>query len=257
MNEQSPDPKERFTSRVDAYVRYRPGYPGEVIEYLRERYELRPDSIVADIGSGTGIFTELLLSNGNTVFAVEPNDAMRRAAETRFRANPRFVSVAAAAEKTTLGDGEVDMITGAQSFHWFDPQSTRAEFARILRNGGPVVLIWNARLTDATPFLAEYERFLHEQATDYAKVNHVDVERDRLDAFYSPSTYTTKSFPNEQVLDFDGLRGRVLSSSYMPSPESAGFSEMIESLARLFERFEENGTVRIEYSTNVYCGRLR
>lgn len=254
---QSRDPKERFSSRVEAYVRYRPGYPEEIIDYLRDRYDLQRDSVVADIGSGTGIFTELLLSNGNTVYAVEPNDAMRAAAEKRFEANPRYSSVAASAEKTALDDAAVDMVTCAHAFHWFEPQPTRREFVRILKPGGPVVLIWNARLTDTTPFLAAYERFLLEYASDYRKVNHVNVERDRLDSFYSPSTYTIRSFPNEQVFDFDGLRGLVLSSSYMPGPESPSFSAMIDALKVLFERHEKAGAVRIEYSTNVYCGRLR
>lgn len=252
----SPDPKDRFSSRVDAYIRYRPGYPHEIIEYLREGFGLREDSVVADVGSGTGIFTELLLSNGNTVYAVEPNDAMRAAAERQLGGNPRFVSIAAPAEKTALPAASVDLLTAAHSFHWFDPQPTRREFARVLKPGRPVVLIWNHRRTDTTPFLAEYERFLLRHATDYTKINHANVEAERLEAFYSPSSYTTKSFTNEQVMDFDGLRGFVLSSSYLPGPSDPGHGEMMDDLARLFERHRRNGAVRFEYSTNVYCGNL-
>lgn len=253
---QSPDPKERFSSRVDAYARYRPGYPREVVDYLREGCDLPPGSVVADVGSGTGIFTELLLSSGYAVYAVEPNDAMREAAERQLGANPRFTSIAASAEETTLAESSVDVVTAAHSFHWFDPRPTRREFERVLKPGGPVVLIWNHRRTDTTPFLADYEDFLLRHATDYTKINHANVEAQRLESFFAPSAFTLKRFPNGRTVDFDALRGFVRSSSYLPGPADAGHGEMMDDLAILFERHQRGGTVRFEYSTNVYCGTL-
>lgn len=252
----APDPKERFSSRVGDYARHRPGYPREIIGYLSERWGLRPATVIADVGSGTGIFSALLLANGNQVYAVEPNDEMRRAAEERLSANPRFVSVAAPAEATTLPDRSVDMITAAQSFHWFDAAAARREFQRILKQGGPVVLVWNARLTDSTPFLRDYEQFLRRFASDYLRVNHRTVEENRLGAFFAPNDFSLESYPNEQLLDVDGLRGRVMSSSYMPNAESAIYPKMNAELERLFARHENSGTVRIEYRTNVYSGTL-
>lgn len=253
----SSDPTKRFTSRVGDYARHRPGYPPQVVDYLRERWELRPSTAVADVGSGTGIFSELLLEHGNLVYAVEPNEAMRRAAEERLSGNPRFVSVAAPAEHTSLPRASVGMVTAAQSFHWFDPAAARREFTRILSAGGPVVLIWNARLTDSSPFLREYELFLRRFADDYLRVNHRDVEENRLAEFFAPGEFLLESFPNHQLHDLAGLRGRILSSSYMPDAASPVYPQMNEELERLFARHERGGAVRIDYQTNVYSGTLR
>lgn len=250
------NPTLRFSSRVDDYVRYRPAYPKELITYLRETHGLTTAVEVAEIGSGTGIFTELLLQNGNRVFAVEPNDAMRAVAEQRLSSDPRFVSVPARAEHTTLPDDSVDAVVAAQSFHWFDGPSARREFIRILRRGGPVVLVWNARLIDTTPFLAEYEGLLRSFAIDYERVDHTDVEKNRLQGFFAPAGYSVEAFPNEQLLDFDGLLGRVRSSSYMPGPDHPRYPEMLVALQQLFDRHVQGGRVRIEYRTNVYCGSL-
>src|SRR5690606_11903763 len=153
-------PTRRFFDRVKDYVKYRPDYPSAAIDYIKEIAELSAGSPVADIGSGTGIFAKRLLETGASVFGVEPNAAMRSAAEEFLRSEPNFTSIDGTAESTTLRDSSVDLVTAAQAFHWFDPKPTRAEFARILKPSGRIVLIWNERLTDATPFLVEFERFL-------------------------------------------------------------------------------------------------
>src|SRR5216683_824394 len=170
-------PTTRFSDRVENYVRYRPGYPAEVLDLLRAECGLRPSHTVADIASGTGAFTRLLLENGNSVFAVEPNAAMREMgiAQLESFGSDRPVSVAGTAEETTLRSASVDFVTAAQAAHWFDLPRARAEFARILRSGGPVgwcVLIWNERCTASTPFLRDYEQLLLTYGTDYKEVRH-------------------------------------------------------------------------------------
>ena len=115
---------ERFTSRVETYAKYRPGYPVEIIDLLKRECGLTPESIVADIGSGTGKSSEPFLAHGNVVFGVEPNAAMRDVAERLFRDQPRFRSIKGSAESTTLPDSSVDLITAGQAFHWFDPLKT-------------------------------------------------------------------------------------------------------------------------------------
>lgn len=149
----------RFSNRVQDYIRYRPGYPQAVMDCLRDEFGLRPQQVVADIGSGTGISTGLLLDNGHRVIAVEPNADMRAAAETRYGSNGAFQSVAAPAEATTLPDASVDWIVAAQAFHWFDVEKCRVEFRRILKRGGFVALLWNDRRDD-TPFLRGYDALL-------------------------------------------------------------------------------------------------
>src|SRR5262245_64642768 len=151
---------QRFSSLVENYIKYRPGYPNEVIETLRSECGLTSGSIIADVGSGTGILTEMFLRIGNTVYGIEPNREMREAAERLLKDYPRFRSVASRAEETTLDDASVDFITAGQAFHWFDREKTREEFARILRPRGWVALIWNERVTTAERFFIAFAQML-------------------------------------------------------------------------------------------------
>src|ERR1019366_3028893 len=165
-------PTARFSDRVENYVRYRPGYPPEVLDLLRTECRLQPSHIVADIASGTGVFTRLLLENGNSVFAVEPNTEMREMGAHQLESYCRLVSIAGTAEETLLRSASVDFVTAAQAAHWFDLPRARAEFARILRPEGWCVLIWNERRTATTPFLRDYEQLLLTYGTDYKEVRH-------------------------------------------------------------------------------------
>jgi SAM-dependent methyltransferase len=250
------DPTKRFSSRVENYVKYRPGYPGAVIDTLRAECGLSPDSIVADVGSGTGILTELFLRNGSTVYGIEPNREMREAGERLLAGYPRFTSVDARAEATTLPDRCADFLVAAQAFHWFDRTAARAEFLRILKPRGWVVLLWNERLTDSTPFLREYEALLHRHAIDYAKVDHRRIDDEVLAAFFGAAGYRSHTFPNRQVFDYDGLCGRLLSSSYVPGEGDPGYGSMLLDLERLFRAHASNGRVTVEYRTLMHVGRL-
>jgi ubiquinone/menaquinone biosynthesis C-methylase UbiE len=162
----------RFSDRVENYVRYRPGYPLAVLQELKAECGLAPSHVVADIASGTGIWTRMLLENGNHVVGVEPNVEMREAGERLLAAFPKFSSVAGTAEATTLADQSVDFVTAAQAAHWFDRERARHEFARILKPGGWLVLLWNERLTDSTAFLRDYEQLLLTYGTDYQDIRH-------------------------------------------------------------------------------------
>jgi ubiquinone/menaquinone biosynthesis C-methylase UbiE len=133
----------RFSDRVENYIKYRPHYPPEVIDYLQSQNVLADSSVIADIGSGTGISTEMFLNNGNTVYGVEPNKEMREAAERLLKDYKNFVSVNGTAEETTLKNKSIDIVTAGQAFHWFDIPKSKAEFKRILKDTGYVVLMWN------------------------------------------------------------------------------------------------------------------
>ncbi|HKQ49109.1 MAG TPA: class I SAM-dependent methyltransferase [Phycisphaerae bacterium] len=244
----------RFSTRVEDYIRYRPGYPPEVLESLTSEFGLRPTHVVADIGSGTGISAAMFLLNGNTVYGVEPNADMRAAAEKLLADYPAFHSVTARAAATTLLDACVDWVVAAQAFHWFDVDAARREFRRILRPGGRTVLMWNNRRPD-TPFMREYEDFIHRFALDYNQINHENAETDgRIARFFGAGGFERRSFPNAQVFDFDGLRGRVLSSSYMPAAGHPSFEAMIPELRRLFDRHADGGRVQFDYDTKLWVG---
>ncbi len=249
------DPTGRFSDRVANYVTYRPGYPEALIDALQHEVGLSRSSTVADIGSGTGISSDLLLRLGCTVYAVEPNAAMRAAAETRFAGETRFHSVAARAESTTLADASVDAITAGQAFHWFDRNQTRREFVRILRPGGQVALFWNTRRADGTPFLRAYEALLLEFGTDYTQVDHRHVNEAWLAAFFA-GPWQSRIFVQEQVFDRDGVRGRLMSSSYVPGAESPRYQPMLQALDREFDAHQQDGRVRLVYDTELFFGTL-
>jgi SAM-dependent methyltransferase len=246
---------QRFSDRVDNYVRYRPGYPAEILNLLRERCGFTPQARIADIGFGTGIFTRMLLENGNAVFGIEPNLEMREAGEKLLAEFPKFRSIGAKAEQTTLEDHSVELVTAAQAAHWFDREPARREFARILKPGGWVVLLWNERLIEGTPFLAEYEQLLLECGTDYAEVRH-ERTSDTIGDFFAPIPYALETFRTRQVLDYAAFEGRVFSSSYLPAQGDPGAEPLRRSLRSLFSRHQVGDGVAFDYDTKVFFGRL-
>jgi SAM-dependent methyltransferase len=248
-------PTARFSTRVEDYVKYRPDYPVAVLDWLRAKCGLTPAAVVADVGSGTGKLAELFLRNGNRVFGVEPNREMREAGERLLAGFPNFVSVDGAAEATTLPGASADFVIAGQSFHWFDPGPTRREFARILRPGGWVVVVWNARAM-TSPFQQAYEQLLLEFCPEYTQVNHRDVGEEDLRSWLGLAPFLKASFANGQSFDFDGLAGRLLSSSYAPEPGHPNHEPMMTSLATLFSRFQAGGLVEFDYETQVYCGQM-
>lgn len=253
----SADPTRRFTDRVGDYVRYRPGYPPEAIALLHDRCGLGAQSVVADVGAGTGIFTRLLLAAGaKAVHAIEPNGPMRAALVAALAGEPRLHVADGTAEKTGLADASVALVVAAQAFHWFDRAAARREFARILRPGGWVALVWNSRRNDATPFLVTYEAMLRRWSPDYAEVNHRKIGLDAIAPFFAPEPVERQVFPSHQVFDFEGVRGRLLSSSYAPAAGHPNHEPMLAELRAIFDAHEEGGRVSFEYETEVYLGRF-
>ena len=249
-----PDSTQRFSDRVDAYVKYRPDYPDELIELLKNEIGLSTSSTVADIGSGTGISSELFLRNGMTVYAVEPNEPMRVAAEQWLDTNPLFHSMHGTAEETTLQTESMDLILAGQAFHWFNREKAAKEFRRILKPGGHVVLFWNSRRTSGNAFLEDYEALLIRYGTDYNQINHQNVHDNDIADFFAPNPVKKHTLYNEQICDFTSLHGRVESSSYAPNRQHPDYEPMMAGLKDIYEAHQQNGTIRIEYDVVVYIG---
>lgn len=247
---------ERFSSRVENYIKYRPSYPAAVVELLSARCGLAATSAVADVGSGTGILTELLLETGAEVFAVEPNRGMREAAERHLSDYGRFRSINGTAEATTLPEARVDLITASQAFHWFDVQKSRLELKRILRPEGWVALIWNERPLEAVPLLDEYDALLRRHCAEYEKVTGMRGDEAKIREFLGRRAELAV-FANRQVFDYAGLEGRLMSSSYAPEEGHPQHEPMIGGLREIFDRHNRAGKVHFPYRTLVYFGQFQ
>ena len=251
------DSKQRFSNRVGDYVRYRPGYPRAVLDLLRDECGLTPESVVADIGSGTGILTQLLLENGNVVYGVEPNAEMRAAGEEFLAAYPKFRSVAASAEATALPDASVDFIVAAQAFHWFDPaggaRGVSAYFAAAGLGGE-----WSRTIERRMRhrFCAPTRLFCANLERTTEKWRKRIPAPARMSDFFGAGKFREHSAPNRQIFDFDGLSGRLRSSSYAPPPEHPSHKPMIAALRELFDAHSDDGNVSFDYVTYIYYGQL-
>ena len=251
------DPTTRFSNRVDDYVRWRPSYPPELMIFLQDQLGMTPEWVVADIGSGPGNLTRPLLDNGNPVFGVEPNREMRQAGEELLSSYATFTSVDGSAEASGLPDGSVDLVVAGQAFHWFDVPRARVEIGRILRGPRMAAFVWNERRAGGTPFLEGYEALLRRMDTDYAEIWHGSRQGEKLAAFFGGADrYAVATFPFAQRFDREGLRGRFLSSSYVPAPGDPRHEETLVELDTLFAETNVDGQVSFDYDTNVYWGRL-
>jgi SAM-dependent methyltransferase len=257
------DPTQRFTNRVAYYHASRPRYPAAVLACLKREIGLTPQHVVADIGAGTGISSEVFLQHGNLVYAIEPNDAMRAESQTHYGDRANFKSVAATAEATTLSDASIDLVASGQAFHWFKLPETQHEFKRILKPEGYVCLFWNSRPVNSTPFLDEYELLLNRYSLDYIDVNHRmqtrqkdEEERDKIQRLFGGDQYRLFTFPNEQVVDESTFIKRALSASYVPLEDHPNHAPMMEALHALFANHQQAGQVTIGYITELFLGKL-
>lgn len=244
------DSRRRFSDRVTNYIRYRPGYPSELVSSLLDGLD---NPVIADVGSGTGIFTRLLLQRDLRVFGIEPNANMRLAGEEYLAEFDNFSAIDGDAENTGLDDDSVDLVTAAQAFHWFNNDSSRKEFARILRPAGQLALIWNKRRIEQ-PFQQAYDALLRSMAPEYGKVNHMNLDHTDIAEFYAEGQMQLRLFEYHQQFDFEGLCGRLKSSSYCPAEGSAHYKELIEKLRRLFDAHACEGRLIFEYETQLYLG---
>lgn len=252
MNEKETNSKERFSNRVDNYSKYRPSYPNEIIDFLKETIGLTKNSVIADIGSGTGISSKIFLDNGNTVYGVEPNDKMREEGNRFLESYNNFYSIKGSSESTELKQESIDIVVAAQAFHWFDPKPTREEFLRILKPNGVVLLLWNRRIENSD-FMKDYLKLLRE----YREKLKVSSDNKVIPEFFKGKQIETKIFYNPYKCNINRLRGELASYSYMPNEDDPRFNSMIKDLESIFYKYEYNGSVVLEYETEVYYCNIK
>lgn len=244
----------KFDQKGSVYAKSRPQYPKELFARLMSDGIISSDSVIADVGSGTGIFTCQLASLVKTVYAVEPNDSMRRSAEAQYEAYANIVSVNASAEDTTLQSGAFDLVTAAQAFHWFNKDKFKAECRRILKPGGKVILLWNDRDEESEIIRrnAEINRAYCDGFMGFSDGMEVN-DKSQFDGFFAESCEVME-FPNSVTCDLETFVGRSLSSSFAPAPGSKNYNGYVAALTELFNALSSGGTVEYPYVTRCYVG---
>ena len=250
------DPKTRFSRTVENYRKYRPRYPAGLCDLMAKRVGFGLGSRVAELGAGTGILTSDLLDYGAQVIAVEPNEAMRMAAEDALGERDGFHSVQGSAESTQLLEGSVQGVIAAQAFHWFDPASARREALRICGETGWAAIVWNTRRLVGSDFAEAYESFCRRWGVDYDKVASTYADPSGLETFFGGKTPQRDLLSNAQALDREGLRGRLLSCSYIPGPEDPGYKSMLTHIDAIFDAHQDDDEVWLEYDTELFSGPL-
>lgn len=247
-----------FSGKFSNYSKYRPGYPQNLLRLMEEHNALTPVTVVADIGSGTGIMSQLFLENGNTVYGVEPNDEMRQYSSISFRTYPNFHSVKGTGENTGLHDNSVGLVVCAQSFHWLNPDSVKKEFQRILIDQGHVGLIWNDKTQEENSFNSDYESIckrFKKFRPKYSSSGGTLIDHNIIDNFFKGS-YKKMELENHQDLTLEGVMGRYSSTSYAIGPEEAGYESLVTEMKEAFRKYQNDGRVRIQYITKIFLGRV-
>lgn len=247
----------RFTKTVENYIKYRPSYPAEIYSFLIQQGDLTSEKVIADIGSGTGFLSKLFLDHGHTVYGVEPNRAMRNAGEQYLSHYQKFHSVDGSAEATTLDSESVDRVTAGTAFHWFDPEKSKIEFKRILKSLGFVLLIWNVRNKQKSALLRDYESLLMTDCKEYKNSPAQKFNQSVAEEFFKPYSMKTASFPNKKQFDWEGFKGRLLSTSYSLRETDSQYEKMLKDLREIFERHQKQGVVEFLYDTKLYYGQMK
>jgi len=260
------NPSTRFSTRADNYCKYRPRYPLKILSYLKNEHNLTSSNTIADIGSGTGFLSKIFLDNGNDVYGVEPNDEMRHKGEQFLKEYDKFHSISGKAEFTTLKKHSIDLVVIGQAYHWFNPNISKMELIRILKKSSfdrltNCVLVWNTRKTDDN-FNQNLEQVMKTFSIDYAEVkNNLNRVRSLFGVsskfiFFNDIVFKRKVFSNHQLLSFEGLLGRICSSSYMIDEEHRKYNELKDEVFNLFNSYQKNNFVTIKYDLEVFTGLI-
>lgn len=245
------------SDRIENAIRFRPNYPHQLIEYLYTEGGYSRESVIAEIGSKTGAFTRLLLERGSRVVAIEPDDLLRIAAERLLSDEfQRFVSIKGTASNTTLCDASIHHIVCAHPIHWKDLKECRSEFFRILKPAGSVTIIWNSTMVGADAFTKEYERLVQSHLAHGERTSLHRLELQELADFFGTPKHHFISVPNHQILDLEGVKGRLLADEDFLELGEEERNAMMKELHSLFDRYSQSGKVVLCYETEAYTSQF-
>lgn len=249
------DATTRFSTKAEVYALARPRYPQAVVSFFEERQVIVPGSLLADLGSGTGLSAEPFLEAGYTVIGIEPNAAMRHEGDNFLKRYPQFRSVQGTSEATTLPDRSVDVVLAAQSFHWFDLDRTRVEMQRIMRSPGYFIAMWNHRNHHASDLQRGYEAILRHYCPEYHQLAELYRSPSRSASFFIHG-YEDATLLNPQKLTWPLFEARILSSSYIPKPTHSDYTPFMIEMKNLFDKHAQAGEVAFDLEIWLHWGRI-
>jgi len=247
---------DKFTGKADQYAKFRPQYSEAFLDYLYNSVGFSDNVVVADIGSGTGIFSKQLLRRGTNVICIEPNDEMMSKAKEYLAEYDGCKFISAPSEATTLKKDSVDFITVAQAFHWFDLDRFRTECQRILRRSGKVVLIWNSRVRGKEIHDLNNDIIIKYCENFIGNSGGVQEDDDRFKSFFKNEKFEYREFENTQYVDLDRFIGGNLSASYAPKEDNINYENFISELRDLFDKYSEDGQLELPMITRAYVGKV-
>ena len=245
--------KNRFSGMAENYNRFRPTYSSDTIRFLNDAIDFNENLVLADIGAGTGISSKMFLENGNEVYAVEPNEDMRIVLERVLSKYEKFHSVEGSSEVTNLQSESIDVVISAQSLHWFNPKLATKEFSRILKSNGMIVVLYNIRRNNLEGFMSEYSDLISKYGEKY--INKSDDNL--ISKFFGERKVYEKILYNPQVVNFEELKGNLTSYSYIPKENNPKFKNMIEELKNIYDKYNKDGKITLEYDTYVSCCKIK
>lgn len=245
----------RFNGRALDYSRYRPEYPEELYSILQLEFGITEDSVIVDVGAGTGKLSSLFLKHGNKVFSVEPNADMRETASKDLEGHYNSTILDGTAENTGLDGGLADLVVAGQAFHWFDPEKAREEFRRILRKDGAVALVWNDRVESRDGINAAYEKICRKYSNGYSKSGSGAVSDEVIAGLFGKELRRF-SIPNPQKMNLETFKGRYFSASYSLGKDHPDYRKLVRALGKAFRDNKKGEYVSMEYTTKVYSGKL-
>jgi len=250
------DHHSKFSSKAEIYAKYRWDYDPKAIASLCQIAGINHNSVVADIGSGTGMLTAHFVNNVSKIYAIEPNAEMRAIALKNLAQYPAFVSIDALADSTTLPDNSVDLIVVGRAIHWFNAETTKPEFLRILKPNG-----WLAtcRVTHEDLELLEALKILRktESGWNVAQDKSKILENNDLESYYFNNNYQTIKQHSVIQEDWQQFLGRMLSHSPAPNSNNPLFPKFEAAAKKIFQSYSKAGILEIKIATEIKLGKIQ